>query len=361
MSNHQSKRIYLGNLPMSHDIRSLSSRLLHHVATETGVTVSTGHLKVQKGHAFLTLEKDHDSIRTKLDGSIFEGRKLVAQNERGSSGYSYKQGGRGFGGSWARPSSRKTSRKPEIPQSVKKWDTNQNMSSYNEKETPGATQEVDFSQRQQGPLSELMAEYGDFDPNWKKVEPSNDSISGSGIASGGKSQLASHGTAPIHILYSSFGYVHGAPSHGRRAMDHSSPLAPLDCRHLTQVDPSQVILNGLSGGVKRFLMSSESPNVSDLSRQLAKQTLEAILDAIEEGHGYANNLCIKIFVGSELGRHRSVVLVELAAIQLRNHLRENAADLITQPCSVGTFHRDIGRLGPKSIVATYNSVDTDNE
>ena len=51
-----------------------------------------------------------------------------------------------------------------------------------------------------------------------------------------------------------------------------------------------------------------------------------------------------VYIGSEYGRHRSVVIVEAAAITLRNMLRKNERNRFgSTPVSVGTRHRDVDR------------------
>ena len=51
-----------------------------------------------------------------------------------------------------------------------------------------------------------------------------------------------------------------------------------------------------------------------------------------------------VYIGSEYGRHRSVVIVEAAAIALRNMLRKNERGRFgSATVSVGTRHRDIDR------------------
>ena len=71
---------------------------------------------------------------------------------------------------------------------------------------------------------------------------------------------------------------------------------------------------------------------------------DALVEAIDQsGHGYALPLRMIVYVGSESGRHRSVVFSELAATSLRKKLRSNVNNRFAQPCSVGTRHRDIER------------------
>ena len=66
-------------------------------------------------------------------------------------------------------------------------------------------------------------------------------------------------------------------------------------------------------------------------------------DAAEELLPHASPLRMAVHVGSDTGRHRSVVVCELAAVSLRSILRMNVGNKLTQPISVGTRHRDIER------------------
>ena len=50
-----------------------------------------------------------------------------------------------------------------------------------------------------------------------------------------------------------------------------------------------------------------------------------------------------IYVGSEYGKHRSVVCAEFAATALRKLLRANDKGQFTAPVSVGTQHRDVNK------------------
>ena len=97
------------------------------------------------------------------------------------------------------------------------------------------------------------------------------------------------------------------------------------------------------------------------------QILPCLIEAQDVGgHGYVSPLSCKVQIGSELGRHRSVVVVERVAVALRQLLRENSQSKIRQPMSVGTFHRDIEKR-PPNLKSTrggdndddYDDTDTD--
>ena len=81
-----------------------------------------------------------------------------------------------------------------------------------------------------------------------------------------------------------------------------------------------------------------------MAASISKEVLDAVVLAIDEGnHGYVAPLQMKIYVGSETGRHRSVVVCEQTAKKLRTLLRNNENNRVTVPVSVGTFHRDLER------------------
>jgi hypothetical protein len=84
-------------------------------------------------------------------------------------------------------------------------------------------------------------------------------------------------------------------------------------------------------------------NVRDYARDvLAPLVADALVEAIDTGgHGYVSPLSMTIFVGSELGRHRSVVATELGATAIRQLLRQNMDCRFRCAVSVGCRHRDI--------------------
>jgi hypothetical protein len=122
-------------------------------------------------------------------------------------------------------------------------------------------------------------------------------------------------------------------------------------------------LSGLNHKVKRALLSLEkdddteisddecdvesSPSINPLvgkSEEVSESIISALEEAINEGgHGYAFPLEVTIFLGSQYGRHRSVVLCEIVAQRIRNLLRRNEGARISQPVSVSTRHRDVDK------------------
>ena len=107
--------------------------------------------------------------------------------------------------------------------------------------------------------------------------------------------------------------------------------------------------------------SGSSPTQSPMrqrTNEIADEIIKALVEAIDVGeHSAINPLTMTISIGSEYGRHRSVVLVEHLAVVLRARLRRNDGKsftdssgslcsasnngIVRQPVSVGTRHRDV--------------------
>lgn len=69
---------------------------------------------------------------------------------------------------------------------------------------------------------------------------------------------------------------------------------------------------------------------------------------------------MKVYVGSENGKHRSVVVCENAAKSLRTFLRNNKNNCIAVPTSVATVHRDVERAKTKGAAQEKNSRQTED-
>jgi RNase adaptor protein for sRNA GlmZ degradation len=239
----------------------------------------------------------------------------------------------------------------------------------------------DFRERLQKPLSELLDVYGEADPNWAQqqntaIHQSDDAvllsvppIAATVTAEVRESRLAVHGKASIHVELVSFGYLHGVPKEIRNGWCHAQPLPLLDCRDLPPVPPYLVRMDGLSAVVKRVLTkppstesnysrssttktesaiksetSAKSPmSITQVARQLASQIFESVRGAMVAGHGPASPLHITVYCGSDSGRHRSVVVGELAATALRKLLRSHPPPMIPYTVSVSTRHRELDR------------------
>ena len=217
---------------------------------------------------------------------------------------------------------------------------------HEQKETQ-EDEELDFHARRKQPLSSLLADFGEADPNWMKRKPANGVTSTDPaiiIDDEENSRLARQGKAPIHVDFISFGYVHGAPPEIRnKGWTYSNPLPPYDCREFEQVPHYLEWRDGLSGAVRRALLENSKGNIRKSAAIAAERAEEALIEAIQAGHGYALPLTMGIYVGSHLGRHRSVLYCELAATALRKLLRTNTGNRILQPVSVGTSHLHLDR------------------
>lgn len=227
----------------------------------------------------------------------------------------------------------------------------------------------DFKSRCQKPLSDLLTGYGEEDPEWQAFQPTaitnNAAIAlnsntepnadtdaqeteavPENSAESTENRLGRQGKAPIHVEFVSFGNAHGAPAAIRNGWSHAQPLPSFECRDLPTVPGHLMWRNGTSGFVQRTLMTE--PDIRDMANSVGEKAFVVLQEAIDEGgHGYVSPLEMKVYVGSELGKHRSVVVCENAAKRLRALLRKNVDNCITSPTSVGTAHRDIERAKRK--------------
>jgi hypothetical protein len=206
----------------------------------------------------------------------------------------------------------------------------------------------------------------------------------------GINRLQLHGHAPIHVEFVSFGYRYGIPSEIRYYSTgncYTQPLLPFDTR--TALVPVPVYLShidGKAGIIKNTMLrwrpapamgvadshrqrpnkqkstddndhnttttgSSSSSNSNSkncmnvreyVNGRVIPPVANAIVQAIDIGqHGYVSPITISIYIGSENGKHRSVVTAELSAVALRKILRTNTDNRFQCPVSVGCRHRDI--------------------
>lgn len=354
-------RIYISNISATTDAKE---KLLRHLETLLGDHIDPSDVEMSKGYAFLSIPSQtfHVTVsKINESGLLLDGKKLRASKEKNSK----KRSNKGFGGSWTKPTTASEEVKDSTITTTEKSQQKESLITGNTTAASDVTTK-DFAVRQKNSLSALLKEYGDFDPNWKSLVPTEGRrvSTKSNLDSTKKSLLMPHGKAPIHVVFYSFGHVHGAPKTSRTALNYSSPFPPVDCRSLSRVDPSQEHLDGRTGSVKKYLMSAGAPNVTSVANSIAKQTELALLQAMEDGHGYANNLCMTISIGSHFGRHRAVVVAELAATNLRQRLRENIENKLTQPCSVGTLHRDIDRrkaMKTSALLLAKDKIDAEDD
>ena len=216
--------------------------------------------------------------------------------------------------------------------------------------------------------------------------------SSSSSSSSKLSRLAIKGKAPIHVSLESFGYVHGAPSRQQREVSGSPYAQPLGILDMDQtiLDPVPSYLDfhdGLkSGVVKRMLKAAPLVEELDANHEnntnstnekkttttythlndyckryiVDTQIYPSLVEAITlGGHGWIHPVTMTYPIGSYLGRHRSVVAVELSAVHLRNALRHNTHPALAAcTVSVGTVHRDIKKRIPQK---TYKEDYDDDE
>jgi RNase adaptor protein for sRNA GlmZ degradation len=135
-------------------------------------------------------------------------------------------------------------------------------------------------------------------------------------------------------------------------------LPAIDCRHLPEVYDYLARQDGKSSAVKRVLLTDE---VRDFSASAADRVFDALVQAIADGHGHGLPLRMTINIGSEQGRHRSVIVVEEAGKELRKRLRNNRDSIITADVSVGTAHQDLDRRYQKPAAHWGKHGDPDDE
>ena len=260
--------------------------------------------------------------------------------------------------------------------------------STTDRESSNSVTTDDFQSRCKMPLSNLLAEYGEQDVDWKKQQPKHKPID---VANGNSRKdisdksntskpmdngmLAPVGKASIHLELVSFGYKYGAPSHSKKGFTYAHPLPPVDVRDLDRAPANVAKFNGLSYLVKRASLnpSEESDDTKEgeddvkeqssktqspmrkRANQIADEIVKVLVESIDEGgHGPISPLTMTISIGSEYGRHRSVVLVEHLAVVLRARLRRNNGKgfseneestvrngIVKQLVSVDTRHRDV--------------------
>lgn len=225
-------------------------------------------------------------------------------------------------------------------------------------------------------LAAFMEDYGTYDPDWMKapipeqssqlmdfvrdidVQNNAQQVVTCKKSLDGCNRLQTHGRAPIHVEFVSFGYHHGIPAeirHHSTGNSYKQPLPPFDTRLiLAPIPPHLAWMDGKSSVIKAAMLrwqatstkshsKTEHMNVRDYAEDvLGRIVSNALVDAMVSGdHGFASPITMTIFVGSELGRHRSVVASELGATALRQRLRKNQDNRFQCPVSVGCRHRDI--------------------
>lgn len=265
-----------------------------------------------------------------------------------------------------------------------KLNINQLMEEYGDYDPDFEKMKVDLSQ----PVVSTMTITSTSTSTTKSTTATNNKLQSQQHSTG---MLAPNGSAPIDVELVSFGYKYSVPPQARQGWSHSNPLSPIDCRNLPRCPHYVAKLSGLSFKVKKAFLSkdyyldnnrssnsdgdnegdnssnnssnnnekgkhasSENQNKEEStsiqnplitrSNQISQTILKSIEEAINEGnHGYAFPLQATVYIGSEYGRHRSVVLCENIALNIRKLLRANKDDRISVPVSVCVRHRDVDK------------------
>lgn len=386
-NKRRTKRAFVGNLSYNPDVEDRVRALFSRSAIPVR-DLSIVPLKQPNTKCYALVECDVEMAIKCLHGVKFDGGILSVQHER-KTGKPKKSNSKGFGGGWAAPSrtpnplldkpapslSEKMKNMSLIPESSVTEDGAANIvnPAVNKMVPPTSSSDdvSEFHSRCKLSLDNLMQEYGSYDPDYEKMKAMqfNTSQNTSAYMVENKcncqslGMLASNGKAPIHVEVVSFGYKYSVPPQARDGWSHSNPLSPIDCRDLPRCPHYVAKLSGLSHKVKRAMLRLEkdddnenSDNESDIeespiinplvtkSEKVSESIIRALEEAINEGgHGYAFPLEVTIFLGSEYGRHRSVVLCEIVAQNIRNLLRRNEGNRISQPVSVSTRHRDVDK------------------
>jgi hypothetical protein len=393
------KRVYIGSLPAIPDLEEKLRKLLKEQAQVDEATIAIdSHGK--SPHALVDCGIHADTVISKLHKYEFEGKRLVVQREKRGGATRKKNGPRKFA-AWSKPSQERAPivserRNPpadigEVAENIGKVVSNEfekaekngddlvnvaiastaaasllaSMNAFaaeasQDEHAGGADgpfsldnedgEEIDFEKLRAQPLSALMADFGAEDPNWmeqqpKTAPPEEPAPSQTAEKLYEDCRLTTLGKAPIHVDFTSFGYTRGGPTEIRNGWSHSQPLAPVDCRDFEPVSAYLEWQDGTTSAVKQEIMRSSGGKIRSLAEKAASEAFEALCEATAAGHGYASPLTMVVYVGSESGRHRSVLFCELAATALRNLLRANENDRIssTEKISVGAFHTCVER------------------
>eukprot|EP00545_Synedropsis_sp_CCMP1620_P011607 CAMPEP_0119025692 /NCGR_PEP_ID=MMETSP1176-20130426/34151_1 /TAXON_ID=265551 /ORGANISM="Synedropsis recta cf, Strain CCMP1620" /LENGTH=358 /DNA_ID=CAMNT_0006981269 /DNA_START=27 /DNA_END=1100 /DNA_ORIENTATION=+ len=341
-------RAYIGNLRISPDLKNKLFYLFQEKGFD-GIKEADITIQKQKSCFAFVSYKNVDRIVSRLNGFEFDGRKLVVQREQKKGGD--KKTSFGAGG-WSGPAKTTQQSKPTAAPTAA--NTTNDPVAVAQSEVPDMEDHQDkvtlddFRSRCKKPLSDLMSELGEYDPDFKKVIPTapdeTEAMDGDQptVSRDSNSRLGKHGKVPLHVEFRSFGFVFNAPT--SKGWSNAQPFPPLDCRHLPAVYDYLARQDGKSSAVKRVLLTDE---VKDFTRAIADRVMNALVEAISDGHGHGLPLFMTIYVGSEQGRHRSVLVAEEAGKELRRRLRHNVGDRITENVSVGTAHQDMDRRNQK--------------
>jgi hypothetical protein len=429
-TKQRSHRIHVGNLPdaaeSSHD--ELKAIVADKLQVDPQAIAITGHQPQHQSVIVIVSGMTADTAMTRLRGLQWRGTKLVVKKDKNiQKNGTLHQGSQPSFGAWTKPKNHRSFAEGQSQSTLgnqSPLNEHQEGTSLPNADQPLATAHettraafptptsvtddnaeesgptLDFPALCQNPLSQLLDDYGEQDPDWMNVVPNvdlpgnemaldptpvaNDRISETSPRVETMSRLERHGKAPIHVELVSFGYRHGIPSQVRdfaTGHSHRQPLLAFDVRAVLPEVPHYLAwMDGRSGAVRNSMLryqpnsgnngrerrfrKSHSPastlnateaaskqvpattttwNVRDYARSVIAAPVSDALEAAMQLHGYADPLCMSIYIGSEEGRHRSVVAAEQAATALRKMLRENERNRFTCAVSVGCRHRDIDR------------------
>ena len=186
-------------------------------------------------------------------------------------------------------------------------------------------------------LAALLADYGEQDAEWQQKRPTAipTPTPQPSTAPSPESLLGQFGHAPIHIIVTSFGYRHGVPG-SSCVVDVRPDLDPIP-HGLSWMD-------GTSRAVKGMLLRADARSVAQM---VAQRAVDDVLEPAARIHGYASPATLYVHVGSDHGRHRSVVVAELTGTVLRKRLRvRNVPSMLQCPVSVACHHRDVHKPIP---------------
>jgi hypothetical protein len=423
-TKQRSHRIHVGNLP---DLAELGHNELQTIVAaklqvDPQAIVITDHQPQHQSAIVLVSGMTAEAAVARLRGLQWRGAKLAVKRDKNIPKNSTPHGAQPSFGTWTRPKNHRSFAEGQNESSMGNLAPldehhhgtslpNEDQPLASVAETTGATfpsaanvcddnvEEsgpiLDFAALCQNPLSRLLNDYGEQDPDWMNVVPNdemaldptlvaNDTISETSPRIETLCRLERHGKAPIHVELVSFGHRHGIPAQVRdfaTGHSHRQPLLAFDVRTvLPQVPHYLAWMDGRSGAVRNAMVryqpnsgnsgrerrfrksvppaltsnaeeavnkpvpaTTTTWNVRDYARTVIAAPVADALEAAMQVHGYADPLCMSIYIGSEEGRHRSVVAAEQAATALRKLLRENDRNRFACAVSVGCRHRDIDR------------------
>ena len=263
-------------------------------------------------------------------------------------------------------------------------DDDQNNGESNTNNTLDDSDSIEgFNKRCGMPMAELMEAYGEFEPlsninmtpppaptSTRPVTEKKTKKQDSDAERFPNSVLNPNGLAPIHFKIVSFGYTYGVPS-TPKGFSSSTPLPPFDIRDsVPKTEKGLMRFSGFNSKVKSALLRNRNEEAEDGKREdtktwkvikdIGRRIFEAFAEAEERGAGWTQPLSCEVHIGSDFGRHRSIVIVEAVAVCVRRLLRENEGKRLSVKCSVSTAHRDIDREHKKEAYGKKEKREDDD-